>query len=105
MRSPLISVTFGFFSVAGGCSSIGDFPSWARTFMVANIEIDRAKSSSNRIDFIDLPYVWRRAVRLGCVRSPTVREGKLRKWPSLTVGLLTRSFIRFHYDEPTARQS
>src|SRR6185369_5858307 len=53
MRSPLISVTFGFFSVAGGCSSIGDFPSWARTFIDANIEIDSARSSTKRIDFID----------------------------------------------------
>src|SRR5215471_12352499 len=105
MRSPLISVTLGFFSVTGGCSSIGDFPSWAMTV------IPRVNSNDKRTttDFI-LAFlcVWQRHCRLDVSATRTLREGRSRELPSLTVGLLTRG-VQFQrndvFDEHPARQS
>src|ERR1041385_4698645 len=54
MRSPLISVILGFFSVSGGCSMLAEFPSCADTEMKLNRQIDRSKNRTIIRDFIDV---------------------------------------------------
>src|SRR5215831_4364536 len=82
MRSPLISVTFGFFSVTGGCSNIGDFPSWAMTARLTNIKSASEIEKRTTIDFIDLSFTFRR----GLVTA-TASEGNLRERPPRPSGL------------------
>jgi hypothetical protein len=86
-------VTFGFFSVAGGCSSIGDFPSWAMTFIVI-VEIEMSSSKTTTSDFIDSSLCLLAGLPAWMCQQPDRQGGPLTQLALPDGRLLTQLVMR-----------